>query len=111
MVTCFAPTIGKRAASAALVLGRAELRAVGEVAFELLLQLLRKSLVVQSRIDLVVDAEAADVDIGRADGAELGVDADRLGVQIPLSYRKTQTPIQDICIAHVSRNRVTRRPH
>jgi hypothetical protein len=47
---------------AVLILCGIELGAVNEVTFEVLLQFLSEPLAVEHRIDLVVDAEAADVE-------------------------------------------------
>src|SRR3546814_13228319 len=57
---------------------------MGEVPFERLLQLPGEPLAVEHRIQLVVDAEAANVDVRRSDRADCGVDDYRLGVQIAL---------------------------
>ena len=64
-------------------LGDVELGAVNKIPFEVALQFLSKSLAVEHRIQLIIDAEAADVDVRRPDRADRGVDADRLGVQVP----------------------------
>src|SRR5690606_33196693 len=55
--------------------GGVELAAVREVALEVSLELACQALAVEHGADLVVDAEAADVDVRRADRADLGVDA------------------------------------
>src|SRR3546814_8792263 len=61
---------------------------MGEVPFERLLQLPGEPLAVENRIQLVVDAEAANVDVRRSDRADCGVDAYRLGVQIALLVKE-----------------------
>jgi hypothetical protein len=73
---------------ALLILCGIELGAVHEVTFEVLLQFLSEPLAVEYRIDFVVDAEAADVDIRRADRADLGIDADCFGVQVTLLVKE-----------------------
>jgi hypothetical protein len=60
---------------------------MGEIVLECLLQLSGELPTVECRVDYVVDGEAAHVDVRRADRADLGVDADRLRVQVALLVR------------------------
>src|SRR5215217_177460 len=72
--------------------GRLERVAVPEVPLERRLQLLREPRVVDHGVELVVDAEAADVEVGRADRADLAIDAQRLGMQVSLPVQVHPRP-------------------
>ena len=73
--------IPKPACGAAVpVSRRVESAAVLKVPLEVALEFFGDPLAVEYRVEFVIDAEAADVDIRRADRAYLGIDADRLGM-------------------------------
>jgi hypothetical protein len=75
-----------------LILDNIEFRTLRDIALESGLQFLGKRSAVEHGIDLIVDAEAADVDVGRSDRADLRIDADRFGVEIALLVKETRTP-------------------